>query len=293
MTRSNELGACSNTRSARSLKRDYNKIINKNSSSQEVSESNKEEEDEESKKSPFEGTPVSNKREGEPSPYAKVEDLLEALEIWDKEIQIRRYPETNVFMTSTRATKLKDFLESFFGNDLEKWRNYCRKISETPFLMGQGSNGWKVSLDWALEHSNAYKVLEDRYFLKPSESQTPEEKMSERIEEAQLQKEVASICRGLTEDSSWLEISLELIKTIGFSAYKSWFMELEVVHFSPSTLRLGVPSLFKRDVLEREFQESLLKAAKKVCPDLERVVVEVGEGTSESQESDSNLKNPS
>lgn len=47
---------------------------------------------------------------------------------------------------------------------LEEFRSGIRKAQKTPFLRGEGENGWKATFDWFVANDrNLYKVLEGNY----------------------------------------------------------------------------------------------------------------------------------
>ncbi|MBN2321281.1 MAG: hypothetical protein JXR49_19535 [Acidobacteria bacterium] len=47
---------------------------------------------------------------------------------------------------------------------LSDFRSAVKKAQQTPFLCGEGDNGWKASFDWFVaNHRNAYKILEGNY----------------------------------------------------------------------------------------------------------------------------------
>ena len=65
--------------------------------------------------------------------------------------------------TDTRRDKFARRFREDFGQDLEKWRAYCQRIAESPFLTnasGRNRAGWKADFDFVLEPSNSTKILE-------------------------------------------------------------------------------------------------------------------------------------
>lgn len=82
----------------------------------------------------------------------------QAICIWNKYINDDESP--NFFK---RQLKISEILYEFFESDIEKWENFCKDISSTPFLMGQNDRKWKIKLNWILIQENLQKVLSGKY----------------------------------------------------------------------------------------------------------------------------------
>ena len=87
--------------------------------------------------------------------------LKPAADIWNEELG-EVLPKVQM-MTDARAKRLRPLLNKFFGGKRSRWRAYCQKIRNTPFLLGAGSTGWKANFDWAIKPQNVAKVLEGNY----------------------------------------------------------------------------------------------------------------------------------
>jgi uncharacterized protein YdaU (DUF1376 family) len=83
----------------------------------------------------------------------------EALEIWREELG-DRLPGV-LKLTGTRRANLRGRLSDL--KSLENWRRYCRKIRNTPFLVGDNDRNWHADFDWTVKLANMAKVLEGRY----------------------------------------------------------------------------------------------------------------------------------
>jgi hypothetical protein len=66
-------------------------------------------------------------------------------------------------LTKKRKQLLSSILERHFQNDLNSWEAFCHRLKASPFLMGEGTRGWRVSLDWILIEENLLKVLEGNF----------------------------------------------------------------------------------------------------------------------------------
>lgn len=50
--------------------------------------------------------------------------------------------------------------------DLDWWKRYFEYIRESPFLMGNGSKGWKPNLEWLVRKKNFINLIEGKYHAK-------------------------------------------------------------------------------------------------------------------------------
>lgn len=67
-------------------------------------------------------------------------------------------------LDATRKRNINNCAKQVEGFDkIESWELYFNRIKETPFLMGDGSRGWKASFGWAIKPQNMMKVLEGSY----------------------------------------------------------------------------------------------------------------------------------
>jgi hypothetical protein len=79
-------------------------------------------------------------------------------EIW--KIQVGQ---DSLQLTKTRQYQLKTILSLHFQDDTQQWQQFCERVSNSTFLMGQGPRKWRVSLDWILVEENLIKVLEGNF----------------------------------------------------------------------------------------------------------------------------------
>lgn len=80
------------------------------------------------------------------------------IEIWKNHIG-----QEVIHLSSERSRQLTCLLQLYFQNDPFEWESFCKRIQESPFLMGQGANKWHINFDWILIKGNLLKVLEGNY----------------------------------------------------------------------------------------------------------------------------------
>ncbi len=136
-----------------------------------------------------------------------------------------------VLLTAERKRQLKTLFDKYLKNDLTQWHTLCERIKASPFLMGQGSRGWHVSLDWILSEENLLKVLEGN-FDPPESLEQNTRKISDSSRENEIQILLASIKDSLWREwCSQLDFSLESPNPVSLSELKNIvsarFLEVE------------------------------------------------------------------
>lgn len=86
------------------------------------------------------------------------EKFILMVDVWRRLIN----PEI-ITLTDARKRRLEFHLETYFQNNLAQWEKFCRRIQASPFLMGEGPRGWRITLDWILAQENLLKVLEGNF----------------------------------------------------------------------------------------------------------------------------------
>jgi hypothetical protein len=85
----------------------------------------------------------------------------EVLEIWNT--VLKDLLPTARGWTEKRKTLLRARWADELKRDLGTWRDFCERITRSPFLLGQNDTGWKADLDWALKPNSITKTLEGKY----------------------------------------------------------------------------------------------------------------------------------
>jgi hypothetical protein len=90
------------------------------------------------------------------SPSDKVAALM--VDLWRRHVN----PEA-IALTDERKRRLESLLELHFQADLRLWESFCLRVKAAPFLMGEGTRKWQVTLDWILAKNNLLRVLEGNF----------------------------------------------------------------------------------------------------------------------------------
>ncbi|MBX9620696.1 MAG: hypothetical protein K2X28_01460 [Alphaproteobacteria bacterium] len=121
----------------------------------------------------------------------------EVLAIWNACVSQEGLPPAN--LTDERRRRIYSLFPLYFEGDLAQWKQFCERVSHSPFLMGQGPRKWRVSLDWILVEKNLIKVLEGNF----DDPENLEQKQT-ATSNAERAKEISTILASI-EDPMWRE----------------------------------------------------------------------------------------
>lgn len=117
-----------------------------------------------------ETTPKTTNREHTPGPlrgsareFSKFD--FQSLTVSEKMIEVwTAHVSQSVFhVTEERQRQLNSLLNTFFQNEIVQWESFCKRVKDSPFLMGEGTRRWHVTLDWVLSEGNLLKILEGNF----------------------------------------------------------------------------------------------------------------------------------
>jgi len=207
--------------------------------------------------------------------------ILAMVAIWNEVAQSKLNPGKNAYLTVKRQVLLEQFLNTALADKareekLDAWRDYCNRIANSRFLTGENPSGFKVTLDWALNPENAYKVLEGVIYDKPlpapalgGQSQPWEEL------EQELRQSMGSQGQDGAYAQSWLQICQNLAKAVGQVRFKSWFFKTNLTELTENTAILQVESLFRRDYIESNFRFDIIRAIQAHHPTVTKLNIQV------------------
>ncbi|MDI9635801.1 helix-turn-helix domain-containing protein [Geitlerinema splendidum] len=151
----------------------------------------------------------------------------EVLEIWNTYVNQEELPPAH--LTNERRRRIYSLFPLYFESDLTKWKQFCERVSCSPFLMGQGLRKWRVSLDWILVEENLIKVLEGNF-----DDPTGIEQKQTVTNNTEKTKEISKILAAI-EDPVWRkwcsQLDLESRDAVSLGELKSIanarFLEIE------------------------------------------------------------------
>ncbi len=152
--------------------------------------------------------------------FAEGDFSAEVLRVWNGCVGQGGLPP--VQLTDDRRRKIHGLLPLYFENDLNQWQQFCERVSRSPFLMGQGSRRWRVSLDWILVEENLLKVLEGNF----DDGKLLDQKAEQLSGDART-KEVCAVLDSI-EDPVWRRWCSQLNFSLESHAYVS-LLDLKII----------------------------------------------------------------
>jgi len=179
--------------------------------------------------------------------------------IWNRTVHHKLYPENKASLTSKREETFIWFLEEILGFE-RSWEAYCRLIANHGFL-------GKVTLDWALVPDNARRILA---VVSDENSGTLKD-----IPWADFHERIRQKCQKNTYGAEWFQICQNLAKRVGQKIYTVWFAQASLTEFRENTLVIQVNSAFKRDYILAYFFLDVVYAAQAAYPAINRIDFQV------------------
>jgi hypothetical protein len=149
-------------------------------------------------------------------------------------------------LTDQRVACLGRAWEDKFGQSLEKWETFCRKIASSKFLMGEKTS-FKATLDWALKFDNIDKILEGNYGMDRMQTCPP---ANNAIDLPTMREEIAK----LEEPDGIKGFRLACLEKLGAAIYRSWFQKLAVEWDQQGGINLVAPTRFHADCVGTRYQ---------------------------------------
>ena len=193
-----------------------------------------------------------------PASSAREDVSQKMLEVWDHTLQ----PPVPVQMTPWRSSRLKAILAENFQGKVVRWEAFCQEICQSAFLMGQGTRGWRVTLDWVLKPQNLQKVLEGHY--RNGQESPSAEQTTPSWEEMALkaERQIESL-----SDPLFQEFCRLLLRYIPPKKYLQWFSEMAVEGWNSPELKLIFPARADRNYVEQHFSSEISSAVQRVSPE--------------------------
>lgn len=134
-----------------------------------------------------------------------------AVDIFKKETQGRVSVPS---LTPHFASKIKEVLEKYFDNSLEKWRLFCQLCASSKWLMGETPSTFKAWFIWLIKDKVIEAIRQRRYGVREDLLLTPEVKITQE----DVEEKIAFFSN--TEERQW---RLNLLKKVGVDEYQRSF----------------------------------------------------------------------
>jgi hypothetical protein len=161
--------------------------------------------------------------------------IQDMITIWNE-----YFPKAESKLNKDLAKLLGGAFKQKFGSDLTLWKNYCKRIESSSYLMGEG---FKLSLYWALKFTTIDRLLNGELGVK--EIAVPV------LEEALIQKAKAHI-GSINESPLSLDVREKFLKVIGAASYLSWFTKVTFVE-KGGVVNMKAETPFVEDYIKTHF----------------------------------------
>lgn len=149
-------------------------------------------------------------------------------------------------LNNKRISFLKKAFETKFESCLEKWREFCKRITSSKFLMGEIKTSFKASLDWVLKFDILQRILEGDYGVG---DRTVYYQKDRQVSCQQVETEIENS----PENQEIKQIRLAILNKVGLAVYSAWFKEIGI-HFNQEKITLKAQSRFIKDWIETHYR---------------------------------------
>ncbi|MBA3285745.1 MAG: hypothetical protein H0U27_11890, partial [Nitrosopumilus sp.] len=163
---------------------------------------------------------------------------IEMIQIWEEEVG----QTLNKSVSLTLKTKLETSLKEKLGQNMDNWRQYCRKIASSKFLMGEVTK-FKAWLTWASKPETNDEIENGNYSLGDREANP------QKVENYLTKQILQHIARQPTHPAQALHQCLNDL--IGLHNYYNWMKDLHIADIQPDRIIFIVKNDFIKSEIEK------------------------------------------
>lgn len=160
----------------------------------------------------------------------------------------------------------KSCQETFKGS-LDLWRQYCRQIASSKFLMGEKEKiNFKAKLSWAIKRETFERIQAGDFTLGDREVVLCKDQQKKEVEKTiqETKQEFLEISR----HPSWIKACLLLTERVGGYAAKV-FKELDLSRFykddsNGHIVELKATSRFYKDYVQKRYHKEIQRALEEI-----------------------------
>lgn len=167
--------------------------------------------------------------------------------IWN---QVVEEGKRTIEINGKRISFLKKAFQTKFQNCLEKWKDFCKRVASSKFLMGEIKSSFRASLDWVLKFDILQRILEGDYGVGDRIVYTKEETSNQ----LDLQDNIKST----NEDKTIKQLRLDLLNQLGSAVYSSWFNETQIKK-DGGNITIKARSAYVKDYISLKFTNDIEK----------------------------------
>ena len=193
------------------------------------------------------------------TPEKENERENEMLKIWNEVVEEKN--EAKIKLTPKREQLLNLRLKDFFNDDISEWKNFCKKIASSKFLMGEITK-FKVQLDWTLIEDNLLKIIENSYGI------------GDRLVD---NDNSVNVIEEVVNDPIWRRVREELKNQLGEGMFKSWISKLSFQIISENVAHFIVPTKFIKEWIITNFSNEIKQKFIECGTNIQGIFIQVEE----------------
>ncbi len=187
----------------------------------------------------------------------------EMKKIWMEEVGLQE----GSYLSQPLVSWMSKSYQETFNNSLDLWRQYCRQIASSKFLMGEKEKiNFKAKLSWAIKHETFERIqagdftLGDRVVvLSKGQQQKEDEKAIQETRQEFLE---------LPRHPSWIKACLLLTERVGGYAAKA-LKELDLSKLCKDdsnghTVELKATNRFYKDYVQKKYHKEIQRALEEI-----------------------------
>ncbi|MBP6985493.1 MAG: hypothetical protein KBB83_02740 [Alphaproteobacteria bacterium] len=185
------------------------------------------------------------------SAHEEEDDLpLKMIQVWNRLVQekIKDSPRKELVLTDGRRRALEIIFNGILDGDFAEWERYCSRIAGIRFLLGENESGFKVNLEWALNVSNALKVLEGQIYDKPGVKEVKVEKAA-----GEFNQVIEDLFKARNYPADWLEVYRGFARLKGQACFDAWLKPCVPLAIKDGQAVLIAPTRFHRDHMSANY----------------------------------------
>jgi hypothetical protein len=173
--------------------------------------------------------------------------LQQMILIWN---QVVEEGKRTVELNGKRISFLRKAFETKFQNCLEKWKDFCKRVASSKFLMGEIKASFRASLDWVLKFDILQRILEGDYGVGDRTVYTKKE--------TNTRLDLEDKIRSTNEDQIIKQLRLDLLNQLGSAVYSSWFNEAQIKREEEAII-IKARSVYVKDYISLKFTDDIEK----------------------------------
>lgn len=197
---------------------------------------------------------------------------MRMIKVWNCLVQgkIKDSPRKELVLTDARKQALEVIFNGILDGDFAEWERYCSRIAGIRFLLGDNESGFRVCLEWALNASNALKVLEGQIYDKPGFKEVKVDKAS-----GEFNQDIEDLFKANNYPLPWLEVYRGFAKHSGQAVFQAWLKPCVPLAAVDGQAVLIAPSRFHRDHMSANYLSDLTTLARRCWKTETEIKIEV------------------